>query len=104
MENLEQFAKQRLDWNRQRLTLHESQQARLTVPHNGGLFTVDMTLLVYLRTTTVDECVLVDSYGNPVQVDVAQLLEQCEQRWQEVLNDWHNQYQQLKSVRKVESL
>ena len=104
MENLEQFAKQRLDWNRQRLTLHESQQARLTVPHNSGLFTVDMTLLVYLRTTTADQCVLVDSYGNPVQVDVAQLLEHSEQRWQEVLNDWHNQYQELKCVRKVEQL
>ena len=63
-----------------------------------------MTLLVYLRTTTVDECVLVDSYGNPVQVDIAQLLLQCEQRWQEVLNDWHNQYQELKRVRKVEHL
>lgn len=104
MENLEQFAKQRLDWNRQRQTLHESQQARLTVPHNGGLFTVDMTLLVYLRTTKLDKCVLIDSYGNPVQVNVVQLLEQCEQRWQEVLNDWYNQYQQLKSVRKVEQL
>lgn len=63
-----------------------------------------MTLLVYLRTTTVDQCVLIDSYENPVQVDVAQLLEQCEQRWQEVLNDWHNQYQELKRIRKVEQL
>jgi len=60
--------------------------------------------LVYLRTSTVDTCILVDSYGNPVQVDVQQLLELCEQRWQEVLNDWHNQYQELKRIRKVESL
>ena len=104
MENLEQFAKQRLDWNRQRQTLNESQSARLTVPHNGGMFTVDMTLIVFLRTTNTDTIIIVDSYGNPIQATVSELLQACESRWQEVTNDWHNQYQDLKRVRKVEQL
>ena len=48
MENLEQYAKERFELNRQKQTLKEQQQQRLTVTHNGGMFRVDMTLLNYL--------------------------------------------------------
>ena len=48
MENLESYARERFELARQKQTLKEQQQQRLTVTYNGGLFRVDMTLLNYL--------------------------------------------------------
>ena len=32
------------------------------------------------------------------------MYEQCTARWHEVMNDWHNQHQELKKVRKIGQL
>ena len=45
MENLEEYARERFELNRQKQTLKEQQQQRLTVTYNGGLFKVDLSLL-----------------------------------------------------------
>jgi hypothetical protein len=104
MDNLEEFARQRFDFNRQRLTLKEQQEQRLTVPHNGGLFHIDMTLISYLQSEKNSHIYLPDSYGNPIHVDRQKLLTLCRERFNEVMNDWHDQYEELKQVRKVRNL
>jgi len=109
MENLEQYAKERFELNRQKQTLKEQQQQRLTVTHNGGMFRVDMTLLnyLYMKNTNAGlfgqstKSILCDSYNTPVEIDCAELIVLCEQRWQEVNNDWYNEYQELKTKRKA---
>ena len=109
MENQEQFARERFEFNRQKQTLKEQQQQRLTVTHNGGMFRVDMTLIVYLKQRIMDaglfgasnKLVIPDSYDTPIEVNVQELLELCDERWNEVHNDWHNEYQLLKGKRKA---
>lgn len=112
MENLESYAKERFELNRQKQTLREQQQQRLSVTYNGGLFRVDMTLLNYLYMKNANaglfqqstECVLPDSYDTPIQVDVTELLRLCDERWNEVHNDWYNQYEELKTKRRVKDV
>ncbi len=106
MENLEQFAKQRLDYNRQKISLKESQQERLTVSYGGGMFRVTIELMSFLSTwSQEDQLYLVDSYENPVLVeDPSELLYKCKMRWSEVMNDWHNELQDLRKVRKIDQL
>ena len=104
MENFEEFARQRLDHNRQRLALKEQQEQRLTVTHNGGVFHVDISLLAYLKTEPNSHIYLEDSYGNPIYVDRQELWTQGRARYNEVMNDWHNQYEELRKVRRVEQL
>ena len=109
MENLEQYASERFELNRQKQTLKEQQQQRLSVTHNGGLFRVDMALLnyLYMKNTNAGlfqqstKSILPDSYDTPIEIDCVELLLLCEQRWQEVHNDWYNEYQELKAKRKV---
>ena len=109
MENLEQYASERFELNRQKQTLKEQQQQRLSVTHNGGLFRVDMALLnyLYMKNTNAGlfqqstKSILPDSYDTPIEIDCVELLILCEQRWQEVHNDWYNEYQELKAKRKV---
>jgi len=112
MENLESYAKERFELNRQKQTLREQQQQRLSVTYNGGLFRVDMTLLNYLYMKNANaglfqqstECILPDSYDTPILVDVTELLRLCEERWKEVHNDWYNQYEELKTKRRVKDV
>lgn len=112
MENLETYAKERFELNRQKQTLKEQQQQRLTVTYNGGLFRVDMTLLNFLYMKNANaglfqqstECILPDSYDTPIKVDVVELIRLCEQRWNEIHNDWYNEYEELKTKRRVKDV
>ena len=109
MTNVESYAQERFELNRQKQTLKEQQQQRLSVTYNGGLFRVDMTLLSYLYMKNVNvglfnksvETIIPDSYDTPIEVNVQELLELCDERWNEVHNDWHNEYQLLKDKRKA---
>ncbi len=109
MENLETHARERFELNRQKQTLKEQQQQRLTVTYNGGLFRVDMTLLNYLYMKNANaglfnqstKCILPDSYDTPIEIDCVELVELCDARWNEVHNDWYNDYQELKTKRRA---
>ena len=109
MENLESYARERFELNRQKQTLKEQQQQRLTVTYNGGLFRVDMTLLNYLYMKNANaglfnqstKCILPDSYDTPIEIDCAELVELCDARWNEVHNDWYNQFRDLKTKRRA---
>lgn len=105
-ETFEEFARQRLDHNRQRLTLKEQQEQRLTITYNGGQFRITVELMALLATWPADELLyLVDDYDNPVKItDACDMLIHCRERWYEVMNDWHNQHEELKKVRRVEQL
>jgi len=112
MENLEKYASERFELNRQKQTLKEQQQQRLSVTYNGGLFYVDMNLMTYLsmRVTNAGlfqqsrEDIIPDSYDTPIKIDVQDLLILCDQRWKEVHNDWYNEYEELKTKRKVKDV
>ena len=109
MTNQEEYARERFELNRQKQTLKEQQQQRLTVPYNGGLFKVDMTLLNYLYMKCANvglfqssrDDILTDSYDTPIKIDVQDLFVLADQRWNEVHNDWYNQYEELKTKRKA---
>ena len=109
MENQEQYARERFELNRQKQTLKEQQQQRLTVTYNGGMFLVEMTLLSYLYMKNINaglfqqskEDIIPDIYNNPIKIDVQELIVLCDERWKEVHNDWINQYEELKTIRKA---
>ena len=110
--NVESYAQERFELNRQKQTLKEQQQQRLSITYNGGLFRVDMTLLNYLYMKNVNaglfgqttKCILPDSYNKPIEVDTEELIKICDDRWNEVYNDWYNEYTDLKTKRKVEDI
>ena len=109
MKNLEDYARERFEINRQKQTLREQQKQRLTVTYNGGIFKVDMPLLSYLYMKcanaglfqTSREDILPDIYDTPIKVDVQELLVLVDERWKEVNNDWLNQFEELKTKRKA---
>ena len=109
MTNQEEYARERFELNRQKQTLKEQQQQKLTVAYNDELFKVDMTLLNYLYMKCANaglfqssrEDILTDIYDTPIKIDVQDLLASADQRCKEVHNDWLNQYEELKTKRKA---
>jgi predicted lipid-binding transport protein (Tim44 family) len=49
----------------------------------------------------VDEIYLEDVYQNPVQIDKQIFLVTAQQHYQQVMNRWHNEHEELKKIRKI---
>jgi hypothetical protein len=77
-----------------RRTLREKYQAKFTFAHAGGMWLAGPELLTTLKCCT-GTMVIPDLYENPVKVNVDELYELALQRWQEQLNAWLIEYEQL---------
>jgi predicted lipid-binding transport protein (Tim44 family) len=54
-----------------------------------------------VQTWPVDELYLEDIYENPIQIDRQVFLVTAQQHYQTVMNRWHQQYEDIKKIRKV---
>ena len=81
-----------------RRTLREKYQAKFTCAHAGGMWQAGPELLTVLKLCS-GESVILDLYENPVNVNAEELYELAIARWQEQLNAWLVEYEQLNSRR-----
>ena len=77
-----------------RRTLREKYQAKFTFAHAGGMWQAVPELLTTLKCCT-GTVVILDLYENPIQVNAEEFYELVLQRWQEQLNAWLTEYEQL---------
>lgn len=101
IESLVDEIRQATDFQINKKILREKIQTDLHMTHNGGLFKITLELIAFVKTWPVDEIYLEDSYQNPVKVDRQTFLVTAQQHYQQVMNRWHNEYEQLKKIRKV---
>ena len=81
-----------------RRTLREKYQAKLTFAHAGGMWLAGPELINILTASLThgqQGLVLPDMYETPVMVDYKELLTLTQQRWQECMNAWLVEYEQL---------
>jgi len=92
----------RFDHEAARRTLREKYQAKLTFAHAGGLWSAGPELINILTASLThgqQGLVLLDMYETPVMVDYKELLTLAQQRWQEQMNAWLTEYEQLNDNR-----
>ena len=83
-----------------RRTLKEKYQAKLTFAHAGGMWLAGPELLATLKCCVMDkEVVLLDLYENPVKINTKELWNQVAERWQEQMNAWLVDYEELNKNR-----
>lgn len=83
-----------------RRVLKEKYQAKLTFAHAGGMWRAGPELLTLLQACTEEsELVLEDLYGTPVKVNTTELHQMAFVRWQEQMNAWLVDYDQLNRQR-----
>jgi len=81
--------------------LREKILADLHMTHNGGLFKLDPSLLAFVSTWPNDELFLEDVYQNPIKINRNEFVVAAQQHYQKVMNRWHDEYQSIKTIRKI---
>ena len=98
-EKLVAHARARFDHAAARRTLKEKYEARLLFAYAGGMWRAGPELLTILATCADETAVLLDLYETPVQVDVKELELAAQQRWQEQMNAWKVEWNELNKKR-----
>ncbi|MDA9373775.1 hypothetical protein N9R43_00115 [bacterium] len=75
---------------------------------NGGTFRVSQELISFVNMAVVSEktsLILLDKNDIPIQIDdTVKFLEDISSLYFEVINEYYNDYQQLRSSRKIEKV
>lgn len=98
-DDLVAHVRARFDHNTQKKILREKYEARMLFAHNGGMWRAGPELQTTLLTCPDAEAVILDLYQNPIKVNTQELLAQSQQRWQEQMNAWLVEYEQLQTKR-----
>ena len=98
-EKLVAHARARFDHAAAKRTLKEKYQARMLFAYAGGMWQAGPELLTVLAVCPDKSAVLLDLYETPVKVDVRELELAVQQRWQEQLNAWHVEHENLNQNR-----
>jgi hypothetical protein len=93
-------ARARFDHVAAKRLLKEKYQARMIFGYNGGLFKAGPELLTLLHACPVeDNIVILDLYENPIRVQPLELQHLAHDRWQEQMNAWLVEYDELSKNR-----
>ena len=92
-------AKARFNHNSAKAYLKEKYEAKLLVAEQGGLWKADSQTIAILNASPDTEIVLIDTFGNPVKVNRAVLLDRLDLVNHRVMNDWYDEWQELETKR-----
>ena len=98
-ENIVAHARARFDHATAKLVLKEKYQAKMLFAYNGGMFRAGPELQTTVLTCPEAEAVILDLYENPVKIQPQELLALSQSRWQEQMNAWLVEYEELSKKR-----
>jgi hypothetical protein len=91
--------KARFAHNSAKAYLKEKYEAKLIVADQGGLWRADLETLAALGVYVKTEMILIDTFGNPVKVNREKLLTTLGTLYEQVMQEWHQEWQELESKR-----
>lgn len=89
------------DFNINKQILREKIQTELHIAHNGGMFKITPELIAFVKDWPLDTLYIEDVYQNPIEIDRQVFLVTAQQHYHRVMNEWHQQYAELRKIRKV---
>jgi hypothetical protein len=99
-DNLVAHGRARFEHATARRTLKEKYQAKLTFAHAGGMWIAGSELLSTLNCCVMDkDVVILDMYENPIKVNTKELWNLAAERWQEQMNAWLIEHEELNKNR-----
>lgn len=81
--------------------LREKILTDLHVAYRGGLFLVTQELLAFVATYRYTTMYIEDTYRNPIEINRDEFRTLCEEHYQKVMNQWHQEHNELKRIRKI---
>lgn len=99
-EQLVKHSRARFDHESAKRILREKYQAKLTFAYRGGMFQAGPELHSAIFTCgRMGEVVLLDLYKNPVKIDTTELMALSQERFNEQMNAWHVEFEELNQNR-----
>jgi len=99
-DNLITHSRARFEHVAAKKILKEKYQGKMIFAYNGGMWQAGPLLLTLLQACPVnDDIVLIDLYENPVKVNPLELQSLALDRWQEQMNAWLVDYEELSKKR-----
>jgi hypothetical protein len=98
-ENLIAHARARFDHATAKRILREKYEAKMIFAHDGGMWRAGPELINILATVPPGDAVLLDLYETPVQVRPEELRGMAMTRWQEQMNAWLAEHNELSKKR-----
>lgn len=98
-EQLLKDVKARFSHNSSKEYLKEKYQAKLIFADQGGLWKITPEFLSFLSIGINKKFVMLDMYENPIKIDSTQLLTKATTIYNEVMEAWHTEYEELKNKR-----
>lgn len=93
-------ARARFDHESTRRVLKEKYQAKMLFAYNGGMWQAGPALLTLLQAIPVNDLVVIlDLYENPIKVNPEELMYLALQRWQEQMNAWLIEFDEINQKR-----
>jgi hypothetical protein len=94
-----QQVRARFDHAAARRLLQEKYEARMIFPHAGGMWRAGPDLQALLLTCPDSTAVLLDLYQTPIRIQVQELMDMSRQRWQEQMNAWLIEFENIAQQR-----
>jgi hypothetical protein len=99
-DQLISHARARFEHAAARRLLKEKYQGKMVFAHAGGMWQAGPELNNMIFTCgRIGEIVLPDLYENPIRVDSKELLSLSQERWNEQMNAWLLEYQEINKNR-----
>lgn len=98
-EQIYQTVRARFDHTQARHILKEKYEAKMIFAQQSGMWRAGPELISLLQCCSTETAVILDLYNNPIMVNVAQLKNEVQQRWQEQMNAWLVEYTELNQKR-----
>jgi hypothetical protein len=99
-EALIAHSRARFDHQTARRLLKEKYEARMLFAYAGGMWRAGPELLTVLTVCPDREsAVILDLYENPIRINVGDLEMAAQQRWQEQMNSWLAEHEELSKKR-----
>jgi hypothetical protein len=98
-DDLISHSRARFDHVAAKRILQEKYEARMIFAHAGGMWRAGPELIIILATVPPGDAVLLDLYETPVQVRSEELRGMAMTRWQEQMNAWLIEYEELNKQR-----
>lgn len=101
VEQIVEQVKVATDFQINKRILRERILTDLHMPFNNGMFKLTPELLAFVSTWPLEVLYLEDTYQNPIEIDKQVFLVKAQQHYHAVMNDWHQQHEELKRIRKI---
>lgn len=91
--------KARFSHNSSKEYLKQKYTNKLLVADQNGLWQADQQTISFLSSLVTPTTVLIDTFGNPVEVNRESLLVKLKETYETVMQEWYTEYKELENNR-----